>query len=419
NPAANQNQMGNLTRLLEYHYAAPPVAFELRRNQVIYSDGVAADYDQENRNPFIDRPEFAWSVFVNQTNDSRIAIQGAAVNADGASSTTLDLGRRLVGAALPAAQSVTLNKSGLNGTYYQVTAAGSASSSLNGRLNAFRTNQTDAKSFTVGLAAGTSTASPGLKSGTVTIDNLDITTGGGAGRGANDANDVIHVNLSVLSHANASFAAGSDVNSLNVNFGTLTVGAPTPTFSFDLFNLSTTAGFTAGLDLDAIVGAGDTARLSTDIQAFSGATTLAAGAGRTFTAMLDTSTVGSFAATYTLNVSDENLVGATSLGALTLTLSGVVEAAALADSGDFNGDGAVDGADFALWQRGLGLTGSAQRADGDANNDLAVDALDLAIWRTQFGMTAPMGATAVPEPAAAMLLLAGLAALARVRSAAA
>ncbi|HYO26220.1 MAG TPA: endonuclease [Lacipirellulaceae bacterium] len=416
NPAANQNQMGNLTRLLEYHYAAPPVAFELRRNQVIFSDGVAADYDQENRNPFIDRPEFAWSVFVNQANDSRIAIQGAPVNADGSTSTTLDLGRRLVGAALPAAQAVTLNKSGLNGTYYQVTATGSASSSLNGRLNAFRTNQTDAKSFTVGLAAGTSTATAGLKSGTVVVDNLDITTGGGAGRGANDANDVIQVNLSVLSHANASFAAGSDVNSLNFDFGTVTAGAPVPTASFDLFNLSATAGFTAGLDLDSIVAAGDAARLTTDLQAFSGAATLAAGASRTFTAAFDTSMVGSFTASYTLNFSDENLVGATSLAGLTLTLSGVVEAAALADSGDFNGDGTVDGADFALWQRGLGLTGTAQRSDGDANNDRTVDALDLGVWRTQFGATAPGGAMPVPEPAAAILLLAAVAALARFRA---
>jgi len=43
---------GKLCTLLEWHAEDPVDAFELRRNEVIYSW-------QKNRNPFIDRPEFA------------------------------------------------------------------------------------------------------------------------------------------------------------------------------------------------------------------------------------------------------------------------------------------------------------------------------------------------------------------------
>jgi hypothetical protein len=70
---------------------------------------------------------------------------------------------------------------------------------------------------------------------------------------------------------------------------------------------------------------------------------------------------------------------------------------------DFDNDGDVDGQDFLVWQRGLGLAGS--NATGDADGDLDVDANDLAIWKTEFG-TPQVGA--VPEPASAGLAACGL-----------
>jgi endonuclease I len=397
-------RLGDMSRMIEWHYAAPPDSFERRRNQVIY------DSYQHNRNPFTDRPEYAWSIFMNQTNDSALTLFGGTADTNGASSRTVDLGRVLVGAAVPAAQAVTLNKAGLNGTYYSVTTTGAATSSVTGRYNAFATSVTGSKSINVGL--NTSTAAAGLKSGMVTIDNLDVTTAGGVGRGANDGNDVATVNLSVLSHANPSFAAGSDANGLTFDFGTVTLGAPAPTFSFDLFNLETTAGFTAGLDLDSIVGSGDTAALSTNLETFQGAATLAAGAGYGFMAEFSTAAAGAFSATYTLNFSDEKLPGATALGSMTLTLSGVVSAAAVED-GDFNGDGAVDGADFLAWQRGIG--GAASLANGDANDDGVVDSADLAIWSEQFGGGAS-AITTVPEPTVACLAAIAFTAVAAGRS---
>jgi glutamine cyclotransferase len=58
---------------------------------------------------------------------------------------------------------------------------------------------------------------------------------------------------------------------------------------------------------------------------------------------------------------------------------------ALRPSGDFDGDGDVDGRDFLQWQRGFGKP-TAGLADGDADYDQDVDTSDLAIWQEQYGV---------------------------------
>jgi glucose/arabinose dehydrogenase len=54
-------------------------------------------------------------------------------------------------------------------------------------------------------------------------------------------------------------------------------------------------------------------------------------------------------------------------------------------SADFDLDGDADGQDFLAWQRGVGLTGGANRGDGDADGNGAVNAADLNVWETGFG----------------------------------
>jgi hypothetical protein len=87
-------------------------------------------------------------------------------------------------------------------------------------------------------------------------------------------------------------------------------------------------------------------------------------------------------------------------------------------TGDFDGDGDKDGADFLRWQRGLGITTGAALGQGDGNGDGDVDAADLAAWKSQFA-TSVAASSNVPEAASLALALAGLggaAALGRARS---
>jgi hypothetical protein len=80
------------------------------------------------------------------------------------------------------------------------------------------------------------------------------------------------------------------------------------------------------------------------------------------------------------------------------------------ENADFNGDGKVDGADFLIWQRHSGASGS--HALGDANNDGAVNAADLAVWKSHFGGASSAAAAAgVPEPASCSLVCLGMGAL--------
>lgn len=76
------------------------------------------------------------------------------------------------------------------------------------------------------------------------------------------------------------------------------------------------------------------------------------------------------------------------------------------ENADFNADGTVDGADFLIWQAGFGPSGTL--TSGDANNDSVVDSADLAVWTAQFG-TPPSPVASVPEPAALLLEMLGLA----------
>ena len=152
----------------------PPDEFERRRNHTIYSRLQSA-YHSNNRNPFVDRPEYRvvdlCRPVERQPDYDR---RRRRPDGNGGSTRNVDLGRVFVGGAVPAAQSFTLNKAGNDGTYYEVTTAGAATSSLSGRYNAFRMDRHGQQVDQRGL--NTNTATAGLRSGTVTVDNLDITT---------------------------------------------------------------------------------------------------------------------------------------------------------------------------------------------------------------------------------------------------
>jgi hypothetical protein len=76
--------------------------------------------------------------------------------------------------------------------------------------------------------------------------------------------------------------------------------------------------------------------------------------------------------------------------------------------GDFNEDGVVDAADYTLWRNAVGTADLA----ADATGDNQIDASDYLVWKRNYGRVltpgAALEAAGVPEPAALVLLAAGL-----------
>ncbi|MEM9353606.1 MAG: PEP-CTERM sorting domain-containing protein [Planctomycetota bacterium] len=88
-----------------------------------------------------------------------------------------------------------------------------------------------------------------------------------------------------------------------------------------------------------------------------------------------------------------------------------VAAAAVNPMGpDANGDGFVDGSDIDQWEANFPIASGATAEQGDADGDGDVDIFDLLVMQGAFGMPFPIVAAvaAVPEPAAAVLVLLGL-----------
>jgi alpha-tubulin suppressor-like RCC1 family protein len=80
--------------------------------------------------------------------------------------------------------------------------------------------------------------------------------------------------------------------------------------------------------------------------------------------------------------------------------------------GDYNNDGAVDGADYVMWRKTGGQTGAGLAADGD--QDHQIDSDDYNVWRGNFGQFsfgsgsgAATGSpdNVIPEPSTLLILL--------------
>ena len=114
-------------------------------------------------------------------------------------------------------------------------------------------------------------------------------------------------------HAAPSFAGSDLVTDWVLDFGTLLRG-DSGLLAFAIFNL---IGDRVGLDLDAILGTGDTASFQLTLGAFSGQL---AGDGSDWLALFDANTVGRFDATYRLDFSDADVGAASSRTGSSLTL---------------------------------------------------------------------------------------------------
>jgi GH18 family chitinase len=83
-----------------------------------------------------------------------------------------------------------------------------------------------------------------------------------------------------------------------------------------------------------------------------------------------------------------------------------------ASTGDFNADGAADGADLDVWRLHFSEAVNATFAKGDADGNGAIDSADFLLWqRHVLGAAAQSSSVAVPEPAGFLLFPLGWAAL--------
>jgi hypothetical protein len=89
-----------------------------------------------------------------------------------------------------------------------------------------------------------------------------------------------------------------------------------------------------------------------------------------------------------------------------------LRATAPGPTGDYNGNGTVDAADYVVWRNTLNQTVS-MGTGADGSGDGTVDDADYNFWRARFGDTVPGAgsATPVPEPATVPLLLVAMSAL--------
>ncbi|MEX0641380.1 MAG: DNRLRE domain-containing protein [Pirellulales bacterium] len=77
--------------------------------------------------------------------------------------------------------------------------------------------------------------------------------------------------------------------------------------------------------------------------------------------------------------------------------------------GDYNQDGQVDAADYVVWRRSFGQSGSGLPADGNGNGTVDYD--DHNLWRANFGRSAASAFSAsgiIPEPSTLPLAVAAL-----------
>lgn len=379
NGVPSGNQMGDLNALLAWHYLDAPDTFERRRNHAVSDASLNPFFFTNNRNAFIDHPEFVWSIYVDQMNDSTLWIGGAS-NTDGSSAMTVEF-NAIVGDTL-ASIPVTINKDGSDGTYYTVTPTAGLDLSVWGNPNAFPMNTpSDSSVFSISLPAG-ATDSAGVSVEQIVIDNLDVTNSGGTGNGNNDADDIVTVEINVFNTADGSLDGSVDDHEVTIDLGSIAMGDGDATQSIEFFNIGD-AVTGAPMDIQLLSSTGDTADLTTD---FSAITSVPAQSSQSIQATLSDTAEGVYAATYTFRaVNDESLFGTATAGEdLIVHLTGeVVGSICVPDFAE--PFGVLDFFDVSAFLSAFAVQDPAADLSGDGNFDF----FDVSEFLVAFGAGCP------------------------------
>ena len=367
----SNNNFGKLSTLVQWHFEDSVAPEERLRNHRIYSGCgyVSPASCQHNRNPFIDRPEFVWAVFGASPNDSTLYF-GDTIPADGASPLGIELPTLIIGAPASPATNLLLKKSGSTPTTFEINISGEFNCAPAGPRMTF-VSGVQTRDL---IVTASNVNSVGLHSGTITINNTDLTSAGD-GQGVADGDDVIGMTQSLLDHAAPSFDADAEQLALTVDFGEIPEGSGEHVLPFSVFNRDVASGFTAGVELVSVSGSGDTLKLTTD---FSPISSLAAGQSALFQATLDATSEGEFTATYVITTHDENLPGAIILPDLVLTLNAYVTSAIPCLAADANCDAVIDELDVAPFvDLLLGNITTCSSCAADMNDDLLLNGDDI------------------------------------------
>jgi autotransporter-associated beta strand protein len=294
-------------------------------NYVVYMNDEYRDYGSFSRPTGLS--EFRWGMYVGDSvpaRDSMLFVTGAKI------SSNVTAPPKLSGSlgALPATV--------IRGAAVSGTLSVSNSIPVTSSTGAARLDYTYASTgFLVGSGTGSDMALGGASAHVLSVktDSAGLLTGtvSAMATSSQTATPTFSqaASMSVLDHAIGSFSSDSTLTTIDFDFGTLAQGSGTASRVFSIFNRVGSAGaaWTAKLDLDGITSSGSGV-FSTTLSPF---TSLASGSSLAFNLSMLTATTGVFSGTYSLNLSDENLPGATSQSML-FTVRGTVAPTALSST---------------------------------------------------------------------------------------
>ncbi|MEO0631010.1 MAG: endonuclease, partial [Planctomycetota bacterium] len=220
--------IGLQSQFVDWNYEQMPDDDDRRRNDGVY-------VYQQNRNPYVDRPEWVWAVFGDGPSDAQVTIADA---------TSIDLGT-FIDTGVPMTADVQISKTGAAPTTYLVSATGDVSSDAATGFQAGFGRGAQSEIITVATSGAI-----GPIAGEITIDTTEVTSAG-VGLGSDDADDTVTITGLALEPSLASLDAAMPMQAVAIELGEIDTGTSTGPIVVQVWNLADPA-FGAAMDIDGV-----------------------------------------------------------------------------------------------------------------------------------------------------------------------